>query len=133
MLVTTAIAASVLGLLTIRLSLNVIAFRRKHDVSLGDDGNEDLLRAIRAQANLAEYAPIGLILIACLEFNEGPWWLSSMLAFMFVLGRILHPMGMKDDTSPIKPRVRGMQLTLFALLGLAIANLGVLAWHVFIA
>lgn len=133
MLMITAIAAALLGFLYVRLSLNVIGFRRRHGVSVGDGGHEDLLRAIRAQANLAEYAPIALVLIACLELNGAPWWLTAVLAAAFVLGRFLHPLGMKDADSPLKPRVRGMQLTLIGLLVLAATNLGVVAWRFFAA
>lgn len=127
MLIVTGIAASILGLLYVRLSLNVIGFRRKHEVSVGDGGHEDLFRAIRAQANLAEYAPIALILIACLELNQAPIWLVALLAAAFVIGRILHPLGMKNANSPLQPRVRGMQLTLLSLLALGLVNLAVLA------
>ena len=131
MLIVTAIAASVLGLLYVRLSLNVIGFRRKHGVSVGDGGHEDLLRAIRSQANLAEYAPIALLLMACLELNQTPIWITSFLAASFVVGRLLHPIGMKFTDSPLQPRVRGMQLTLLSLLALGIANLVVVGLLIF--
>ena len=132
MLIVTAIAASVLGLLYVRLSLVVIGFRRKHGVSVGDGGHEDLLRAIRSQGNLAEYAPIALLLLACLEFNQTPIWITSILAASFVVGRLLHPVGMKSADSPMQPRLRGMQLTLLSLLALCIANLAVVGWSIFI-
>jgi len=131
MLIVTAIAASVLGLLYVRLSLNVIGFRRKHGVSVGDGGHEDLLRAIRSQANLAEYAPIALILLACLELNQAPMWLTSVLAAAFVAGRLLHPLGMSNADHPLQPRLRGMQLTLIGMLAIVIANLGVVAMRIF--
>jgi len=123
MLIVTAIAASVLAFLYVRLSLVVIGFRRKHGVSVGDGGHEDLLRAIRSQANLTEYAPIGLLLVACLELNQAPIWVTSILAATFVVGRLLHPVGMKSSDSPLRPRRLGMQLTLLSLLALGIANL----------
>lgn len=132
MLIVTAIAASVLGFLYVRLSLNVIGFRREHGVSVGDGGHEDLLRAIRSQANLAEYAPIALLLVACLELNQAPTWITSVLAASFVVGRLLHPVGMKSSNSPLQPRLRGMQLTLLSLLALGIANLVVVGLLAFI-
>ncbi len=133
MLIITAIAASILGFLYVKLSLNVIGSRRKHGVSVGDGGKEELLRAIRAQANLAEYTPIALILIACLEINHAPWWLTFVLASAFVIGRLLHPIGMKNPDSPLQPRSKGMQLTLLALLGLGVANLVIVGLHIFAA
>jgi len=38
-------------------------------------------------------------------------------------GRLLRPMGMKTSKSTLQPRVRGMQLTLLAIVSLRITNL----------
>lgn len=129
MLIVTAIAATALSFLYVKLSLNVIGFRRKHGVSIGDADHDDLHRAIRAQANLAEYAPIALILIGCLEINQAPLWVTASLALAFVVGRILHPIGMRSADSPLQPRVRGMQLTILSLIALGGANLVLIALH----
>lgn len=131
MLITTSIAASILGILYAKLALNVIGLRRKHGVGLGDGGHKDLLCAMRAQANLAEYAPIGLILIACLEINNAALWLLIPLAAMFTLGRVLHPMGMKEKGIPPKARILGMQLTLLGLIALIVTNLGLAVFKIF--
>ena len=87
------------------------------------DSQEDLLRAIRAHANLTEYAPIALILLTCLELNRAPLWLTSILAGIFVIGRLLHSVGMKSSESPWQARVWGIQLTLLSMIGIGIANL----------
>lgn len=129
MLIATTLAASVLGILYFRLSLKVIGYRREFKVSIGDGDQELLSRAIRSQANLAEYSPIALILLACFEFNGAPWWLSLPIAAAFVAGRILHPMGMTTAKSSVKPRVLGMKLTLFTILVLTIVNIIQLVWR----
>ena len=67
--------------------------------------------------------PIGLILIACLEYNHAPYFLTVPLAILFLAGRILHPMGMKDGNISWSPRVKGMKLTLISLIGLSICNI----------
>ncbi|MBX2881410.1 MAG: MAPEG family protein [Granulosicoccus sp.] len=131
MLTVTAISASILAFIYVKLSLNVVGYRRKYRISVGDGGEENLLRSIGAQSNLAEYAPIGLILVACLEYNGAPIWISSVLAAMLVLGRILHPIGMKDPAISWQPRMRGMQLTLFSIVALGIANIGTVVWRIF--
>ena len=131
MLIVTTITASILGFLYVKLSLNVVGFRRKYEVSVGDGGEEELLRAIRIQANLAEYAPIALILLACLEINKAPWWITSVLAAAFVVGRMLHPIGMRQSTSSLIPRIRGMQLTLLTIIALGLANLFMIGWRLF--
>lgn len=131
MLIVTTISASILGLLLVKLSLNVIGFRQKHEISIGDGENEDLRRAMRIQANLCEYAPIGLILLACLELNHAPIWLTAILAAAFVTGRLMHPVGMKSPSAPWQYRVRGMKLTILALIALAVCNLILLAFNFF--
>ena len=131
MLVITAIAASILSFLYFKLAVKVVTYRKKSQISVGYGDNEKLHRAIRAHANLTEYAPLGLILIACLEMNNAPWLLTAILAAGFVTGRILHPMGMKVGDEAIKLRAIGMKLTLFSLIGLGASNLLVLAWRFF--
>ena len=131
MLVITAIAASILSVLYFKLAVKVVTYRKKSQISVGYGDNEKLHRAIRAHANLTEYAPLGLILIACLEMNNAPWLLTAILALGFVSGRILHPMGMKVGDEAINRRANGMKLTLFSLIGLGASNLLVLAWRLF--
>jgi len=129
MLIVTGLAAAILGLLYIRLSFNVIGYRRSLGVSLGDGGHDELLRAIRALANLTEFAPIALILMGCLELNQAPTWLVSILAAAFVIGRLLHPLGMKKANLSFQPRLLGALLTFISIIALAISNLLVIAMH----
>ena len=72
MLVTTAVFASILALMFIKLSLGVIALRRKNKVSLGAGGVDELERAMRAHGNFAEYVPLGLFLMGALELTVKP-------------------------------------------------------------
>lgn len=132
MLSITAITASILGLLYVKLSLDVIKLRRTYKVSLGHGNEEVLQRAIRAQNNLTEYAPIGLILLACLELNNAPLWITLILAALFTIGRIIHPMGMKDPTLSFRPRFRGTQLTLTTIIALSVANIILILWRFFL-
>lgn len=60
----TSVYAAAIALLLLALSWRVIEARRAGRVSLGDGGDRALLRRIRAQGNCAEYAPMGLILLA---------------------------------------------------------------------
>jgi len=125
MLVVTAALASVLALMFIKLSFNVIALRRKNKISLGAGGIEELDRAIRAHGNFAEYVPLGLFLIGSLELNGAPLELVALLGAVLILGRFFHAKGINQAPPEFSNRVRGMKLT-FAALGLsALANL---AW-----
>jgi len=124
MLLLTSIITSVLTLIFIKLSLNVISLRRKNKVGLGNGGFEDLERAIRAQGNFAEYVPFGVILIACLELNGAPWWLVVIPGIALIAGRLIHAKGINMPPPDFSKRVLGMKLTLNTLLALIVLNLG---------
>jgi len=128
MLYITTLTAVALSLLCVMLALKVIGIRRRDKISVGDGGNDELLRAMRAQANLLEYAPLTLILLACAEINGVHWIILAIIALAFVAGRVLHPAGIKDAQSPGKARVMGMMLTLNAMLALCVVNLVWLVW-----
>jgi len=120
----TAVTASVLALFFQRLSWGVITLRRRHRVSLGSGGHDDLERAIRAQGNFAEYVPLCLVLLGCLEANGAPWWLVAAPGAALVAGRVFHAKGIHEPPPKFSNRIRGMKLTFATLLGLAVLNLG---------
>ena len=124
MLLVTSIIAAVLTIIFIKLSFAVIGLRRKNKVGLGSGGHEDLERAIRTQGNFAEYVPIGIILIACLELNGAPWWLAAIPGVSLIIGRLIHATGMNTPPPDFSKRVLGMKFTFFTLIALAALNLG---------
>lgn len=125
----TIILTSLLALLLFRLSVRVISLRRQNKVSLGDGGHTDLQRAIRGQANCAEYAPIAVLLVLVAEV-QAPGMLVTVplavLAAAFLIGRIMHGIAFAATAGNATLRVRGMQLTLFSIVLLALLNLGIL-------
>ena len=124
MLLVTSIIAAALTIFFIKLSFAVIGLRRKNKVGLGSGGHEDLERAIRTQGNFAEYVPIGIILIACLELNGAPWWLVAIPGIALIIGRLIHAKGMNTPPPDFSKRVLGMKFTFFTLIALAALNLG---------
>ncbi len=125
MLHATSLYAAVLAVLLLHLSMNVIKARRTGKVSVGDGGDEHLLRTMRTQANFTEYTPIALILIGALELNGFSIWAVHGLGIMFVVGRILHAIGLGTDGGVMKCRVYGMYFTAAVLALGAALNLWV--------
>lgn len=121
----TALYASLCALLLVKLSLGVIALRRKHKVRLGDGGVDELQTAIRIQANATEYIPITLLLILLLEMANVSLWIIHLSGITLLLGRLIHIAGLKNND--VKMRVLGMQITLFLIIGLAVLNIVYLA------
>ena len=124
MLLMTSIIAAILTIIFVKLSFAVIGLRRKNKVGLGSGGYDDLERAIRAQGNFAEYVPIGLILIACLELNGAPWWLVMLPGIALIIGRLIHAKGINEPPPNFSSRVLGMKFTFGTLITLAILNVG---------
>ena len=68
----TALYAALLALLLLLLARSTILRRQTARILLGDGADEPLQRRIRAHANFAEYAPLGLILLALCEAQGAP-------------------------------------------------------------
>jgi hypothetical protein len=93
-------------------------------VALGTGGASDLERAIRAHANLIEYVPLSLLLLACFELNGGNLALLNVCALMLVLGRCVHAWSIL--TASPTARVVGMGLTFTCWGTIAPANIWLL-------
>jgi len=104
-------------LLLITLSFRVAQVRLRKKISLGDGGNDKMYRRIRAQGNYTEYAPLSLIgLFAMASLSATPIALH-ITGSAFLLGRILHAVGMEAPKASGKSRLIGMVLTMLTLLG----------------
>jgi uncharacterized protein len=125
--VTLTIAAGA-ALVNIWLMIRCGQARTKGGVSIGDGGDEFLIRRMRAHANFVESAPFVLVLIAALEVTGGTNnWLWG-LGIVYIVGRLGHGLGMDGGTFG-KGRMVGTLTTMVTLLGLA----GWALWRVYAA
>ncbi|WP_319546732.1 MAPEG family protein [Ruegeria conchae] len=123
MLTITPIYAALIAFLFIALSVNVILQRRKGKISVGDHGDKAMIKAMRTQANCAEYAPFALLLIAMVELQGAEAWLVNLLGLMLLAGRLSHAYGFGKTPQTIILRQIGMLLTFLAILVAAVAGL----------
>lgn len=123
----TIATAALTALLLTALSIWVVDGRRRWQVSLGEGGQPELLARIRAQANLAEYGPLTIILLFLAEQALGSGWFVLLMATLFLLGRIAHPFGMVRP-APNPFRIFGMVGTWIVMVSLALALLAKLVW-----
>ena len=101
------------------LSNRIGALRRMHKISVGDAGNEALLRRMRAQANFIEFAPMFLIMLAALELSQANRTLLAIVAAAFAAARIAHAVGMEGG--PLQRwRMVGMMTSVLATVLLAL-------------
>lgn len=66
----TALYASLLGILFVVLSANIVRKRQRFKVALGGGRQPSLARAIRAHGNFSEYVPFCLLLIFYLKIKR---------------------------------------------------------------
>ncbi len=110
--------AGACALLHIWLSARIVRARRPLKISVGDGGNEGVLRRMRAHANFAETTPLFLILLGLIEIAGGDKNILWGAGIAYVLARIAHGFGM-DRRELGRWRMIGSVLSTVLLLGLA--------------
>lgn len=111
--------SGLLILVLVVLSVRVVLTRRRQRVILGDGGDEVMIVAARRFGNAAEYTPVAigaLILLALIGWQA---WIIHLIGAAFLLGRVIHPLGLAFGKGPPPARVVGMILTWLPLLAAA--------------
>ena len=116
----TALLAALLGLLAALLTVQVIRNRVRFGVDVSDGGNAPLAQAIRAHANLAEQAPIGLILLALAEAAGTQRWLIAGLGGLFLIARLASAWALSHTLRQSPPRQAGAGLTVLVSVAAAL-------------
>ena len=111
--------AGAAALLHIWLGMRVARVRSQVKVSVGDGGQEPLIRRMRAHSNYHENMPIFIILIGLLELAGADARILWGVGIAFILARIAHGFGM-DRPSPSRFRMIGSMATGIILVGLAV-------------
>ena len=108
--------SGLLILVLVVLSVRVVMTRRRQRVILGDGGDEVMIVSARRFGNAAEYTPVAigaLILLALIGWQS---WIIHLIGATFLLGRVIHPLGLAFGKGPPPARVVGMTLTWLPLL-----------------
>lgn len=108
------------ALLNLWLTVRVGRVRTQEKIFVGDGGNEAVIRRMRAHSNFVENTAFVLILLALIELGIGSsLWLWAAGA-LYLVGRILHALGMDGMRGG---RMAGTIITILTQLGLAITAL----------
>ena len=118
-------AAGLAALINLWLAIRCGQVRTKSSISIGDGGDEALIRRMRAHSNFIEFTPIVLILIGLIEYAAGTsTWLWAVMA-IYMLGRVAHGIGM-DGVGPLaKGRMVGTLITMLTTVGLGLYALAI--------
>ena len=122
-MIITSLYAALLVILFLVLSWRVITYRRNNRISLGDGDDKTLQRRTRAQANCAEYAPFGILMMAIAETLSAHPLLLHIMGLLLVVGRVVHAYGVGGPGMNFRARTWGMLLTLASLAIGAAVNL----------
>lgn len=108
--------AALLAFLFVYLSIRVIKVRRTVKVGIGTSGNASLARAMRVQANFAEYVPFALLLLMMLELKGLMPLILHSLGAALLIGRCIHAYGVSHDPEDLRFRITGMMFTFTIIL-----------------
>jgi uncharacterized membrane protein YecN with MAPEG domain len=119
----TGIYAALATLLVLILAARVSTARLTGKIGIGDGGDHELIKRIRAHANAVENLPLALLLLLILELDHtGAAWLH-LFGCVLIAGRILHAIGLSRSSKESAPRFLGTALTWGVMLVMAIMSL----------
>ena len=102
-----ALYTGILALVALWLMVRVSIVRGQEKVSIGDSGNERLIRAMRGQANFVENVPLVLIMMMLMALSGTPIYVIHAMGAVFTLGRISHAWHFTRDDAPAWQRAFG--------------------------
>lgn len=115
--------AAILALAYVALSIHVVRYRYKHRLALGVAEDEGMQRAVRAHAQVAEYVPFSLLMIALYALCGGSALWVTVLGAALTIGRLAHMYSLlvaEPRTGRFRWRMFGMILTFTVLVAAAI-------------
>jgi uncharacterized protein len=126
----TAFVAAVSAIMLLITAIDTVRHRMRGSVAFGDNGDPKIISASRSHGNLAEHAPIVILLMAFLEMSRAHHVGLMAIGIIFLTGRVSHVIGLYTPSAPGKPplpRSIGVILTWITLAVLSGWTLGMLA------
>jgi uncharacterized protein len=125
----TAFVAAICALMLLITAIDTVRQRMRLRVPFGDGSDQKLISASRSHANLAEHAPIVILLLAFLEMSRANHLGLMAISALFLAGRVAHIIGLYAPMSdkPPLPRSIGVIVTWLTLAVLSGWSLWMLA------
>jgi uncharacterized protein len=114
----TAFVAAICAIMLLITAVDTVRQRVRSKTAFGDGGGDPkLVSASRAHGNLAEHAPIVILLIAFLELSHANHIVLMGIGALFLAGRVAHIFGLYApmSTKPPLPRSIGVIVTWLTL------------------
>ena len=88
-----ALYGSLNAFLNVALAVRVSRLRVAHGVSLGTGDSKEVLHAVRAHGNNAEFVPLAIVMLLIAELSGGSAIALHVLGASLFAGRLLHIVG----------------------------------------
>jgi uncharacterized protein len=116
----TMLYAGLCAILVIFLAARVVQWRHRHRIGLGDGGDQELLKRVRAHANAVEYLPLALLLLGGMELNGFSPALIHGFGATLLVSRVAHAWGLSHQSGTSKGRFLGTLFTWLLMLAMAL-------------
>ncbi len=115
----TLLYAGLCTILVVFLAVRVAQWRFRHKIGLGDGGDRELLKRVRAHANAVENMPLALILLGGMELNGYSNNLIHGFGGILVVSRAAHAWGISHSSGTSRGRFMGSLFTWLLMLTMA--------------
>ena len=113
----TAFVAAICGIMLLITGIDTVRQRIRAKAPFGDHDDQKLISASRSHGNLAEHAPIVILLLAFLEMSRANHTALMAIGAVFLASRVAHIIGLYApmSTEPPLPRSIGVIVTWLTL------------------
>ena len=115
----TLLYAGLCAILVVFLAVRVVLWRFRHKIGLGDGGDRELLKRVRAHANAVENMPLALILLGGMELNGYSNNLIHGFGSILLVSRLAHAWGLSHSSGTSRGRFMGSLFTWLLMLAMA--------------
>ena len=125
----TAFVTAICAIMLLITAVDTVRQRVRIGAAFGDKDDQKLISASRSHGNLAEHAPIVILLLAFLEMSRAYHMGLMAIGALFLAGRVAHIVGLYApmSTKPPLPRSIGVIVTWLTLAALSGWTLWMLA------
>jgi uncharacterized membrane protein YecN with MAPEG domain len=116
----TLLYAGLCTLLVVFLAVRVAQWRFRHKIGIGDGGDRELLKRVRAHANAIENMPLALILLGGMELNGYSDNLIHGFGGVLLVSRLAHAWGLSHSSGTSRGRLMGSTFTWLLMAAMAL-------------
>jgi uncharacterized protein len=109
----TAFVAAICAIMLLITAIDTVRQRIRLEAAFGDKDDPKLISSSRSHGNLAEHAPIVILMLAFLELAHAHHMTLVSIGALFLGGRVAHIIGlyMPMSNKPPLPRTLGVLVT----------------------